>query len=68
MKQPSPDDMPDNDGTIRPDPEDFALIVAQHGALPLDADDAVLAHHYRLAVAAKLIRLSGGKPEPEPAS
>lgn len=43
--------------TIEPDAEDRAVIERQYGRLTMDATDEQLAHRYRLAQAAKLIRL-----------
>lgn len=42
---------------IRPDPEDYEAIEATHGKLPTTATNDEQAHRYRLALAAKYIRL-----------
>ena len=43
--------------SITPDAQDYQTVETQYGQLPENASDAERAHHYRLAVAAKLIRL-----------
>lgn len=47
---------------LKPDREDYDYIEHHYGRLPKDASDADCAHHYRLAVARKLIRLEASRP------
>jgi hypothetical protein len=42
--------------TIKPDPQDFAVIEQQYGPLPAHASVKQQAYRYRLAQAEKLIR------------
>jgi hypothetical protein len=42
---------------IKPDPQDYEAIAREEGPLPANASDAEVAHRYRLALAAKFIRL-----------
>jgi hypothetical protein len=51
---------PKENGTkIRPDPQDYEAVECEYGRLPETATIAQVAHHYRLAQAAKLFRLYG---------
>ena len=42
---------------IKPDPQDYEAVEREEGPLPANASDAEVADRYRLAQAAKLIRL-----------
>ncbi len=50
-----------DDEKIKPDPEDYADVEREDGPLRWGATLAERAHRYRLAQAAKLIRLYGPK-------
>jgi hypothetical protein len=58
--------LPPNAEPIKPDPQDYEAVEAEHGRLHPNASDAACAKHYQLAQATKLLRLweQGKRPLP----